>query len=164
MAFGVALALLAPAAAEARHHRAKTHAVKKKRSAKLRPAGHRREHERLVDRLGPWTPVRPKSPAVPPPPATLANVGVTAKEFSLELSRPAVAAGPVRFSVRNGGEDPHDLRVRPEGLPTALLSFSTLLSGETDRATTVLSPGTYVLWCSLEGHEALGMHSTLKVE
>ena len=161
----LAVALLVPAAGAEARHREKPHAAKK-RSAKLRPHRHRHGRERLADRLTPSLRARRKPPAAPPPatpPPALASVGVTEREFSLELSRPSVATGPVRFSVRNAGEDPHDLHVRPEAPGLAVLSFSELAPGETKRSTTLLLPGTYVLWCSLEGHEALGMRATLTV-
>jgi len=44
-----------------------------------------------------------------------------------------------------------------------LLGFPTLLPDENDRRFEELSPGRYRLWCSLEGHEALGMSTTLDV-
>jgi hypothetical protein len=135
------------------------------RCARLAPRRARARRERLVDLLSPGSPESPAPPGgTPQPPATLSNVGITAKEFLLQLSRPTVAAGPVRFSVHNGGEDPHDLHVRREGTSAPLVSFPTVAPGDNDRRTTQLTAGRYVLWCSLDGHEAAGMHTTLDVE
>jgi hypothetical protein len=91
-------------------------------------------------------------------------VSVTTREFSLQLSRPVVDHGRVGVQLRNAGEDPHNLQIAPEASPLDLaFSFPTLASQETDRRFEDLAPGRYVLWCSLEGHEALGMHTTLDV-
>ena len=46
---------------------------------------------------------------------TPARVGVSATEFHLTLSRPAVKAGVVEIELQNDGQDPHDLRVRRVG-------------------------------------------------
>ena len=45
-----------------------------------------------------------------------------------------------------------------------LLSFADLLPDGLERQSTTLTPGRYVLWCALDGHEALGMRTTLDVE
>jgi hypothetical protein len=101
------------------------------------------------------------APAAAPSPA---RVQVSAKEFSLTLSRPLVGAGSVRVELRNIGEDPHNLVVSPEGTHTPLAAFSTLDTGLYERRTVALAPGRYQLWCSLESHETLGMSVTLRVE
>ena len=157
----VALALVAlvaaalPAQAVARKHvkRAKIH----------RPVA-RASKERLIDLVRPATPpAGPQDPA-PTPPALPSFVSVAAREFSLTLSRPLVGAGNVRIELRNNGEDQHNLVVSPEGSHSPLDSFSTLDPGLYERRTVALAPGRYQLWCSLEGHEALGMSVTLRVQ
>jgi hypothetical protein len=89
---------------------------------------------------------------------------VAAREFSLTLSRPLVAAGDVRIELRNNGEDPHNLVVSPDGTHTPLAAFSELDPGLYERRTVALAPGRYQLWCSLEFHEGLGMSVTLRVD
>jgi hypothetical protein len=135
----------------AKTHRAKVHRVAARASA-----------DRLVDLLRP-APTRPADPA-PPPPVLASFVSVSAKEFSLTLSRPLVGKGGVRVELRNTGEDPHNLVVSPEGTHTPLASFSTLDPGTYERRSVTLAPGRYQLWCSLEGHEAAGMSVTLRVQ
>jgi hypothetical protein len=144
-----------PAAASSRKHakRAKIH----------RPVA-RASKERLVDLVRPATPAPgPRSPD-PTPPTLPSFVSVGAREFSLTLSRPLVGAGSVRIELRNVGEDPHNLVVSPEGSHSPLDSFSTLDPGLYERRTVALAPGRYQLWCSLDGHEALGMSVTLRVQ
>lgn len=121
--------------------------------------------EKLVDVLRSPTPApSPQDPAAPTDPALPSFVSVAAREFSLTLSRPLVGAGNVRIELRNSGEDPHNLVVSPDGTHSPLASFSTLDPGLYERRTVSLSPGRYLLWCSLESHEALGMSVTLRVQ
>lgn len=122
--------------------------------------------ERLVDLSAPVAPgpqeqEPQESPGQPAPPRF---VSVAAREFSLTLSRPLVSSGDVRVELRNVGEDPHNLVVSPEGTHTPLEAFSVLDPGAYERRTVPLAPGRYLLWCSLEFHEGLGMSVTLRVQ
>jgi hypothetical protein len=125
--------------------------------------------ERLIEvRPGPTQepapgPVQPPAPA-PDTPALSRFVSVAAREFSLTLSRPLVGTGAVTVELRNVGEDPHNLVVSPEGTHTPLASFSELDPGIYERRSVTLAPGRYLLWCSLEFHEGLGMSTTLRVQ
>jgi uncharacterized cupredoxin-like copper-binding protein len=61
------------------------------------------------------------------------------------------------------GEDPHNLVLSPDdGSHTPLASFPETDPGGLTKRTLSLSAGRYLLWCSLEGHEALGMRATLR--
>jgi hypothetical protein len=91
-------------------------------------------------------------------------LSVSAKEFSLQLSRPALAAGQVTLELRNNGEDPHDLVLSPDdGSHTRLASFGETQPSEVATQSQTLSPGSYYLFCSLPGHESFGMYAHLKV-
>jgi hypothetical protein len=120
--------------------------------------------EKLIDLIRPATPAPDPQDPDPTEPALPSFVSVAAREFSLTLSRPLVGAGSVRVELRNVGEDPHNLVVSPDGSHSPLDSFSTLDPGLYERRTVALAPGRYQLWCSLEGHEALGMSVTLRVQ
>jgi len=135
---------------------------KRGRRAKVHRTVARASAERLLDVSQPVGP-GPQQPG-PGAPALPSFVSVGAKEFSLTLSRPLVAAGDVRVELRNNGEDPHNLVVSPEGTHTPLAAFSDLDPGLYERRTVALAPGRYQLWCSLEFHEALGMSVTLRVQ
>jgi hypothetical protein len=112
----------------------------------------------------PITDPPPSTDAPPPPLPVAARLQTTAREFSLQLSRPAVVAGPLILELVNRGEDPHDLHVRPAAGGADVLSLAqTAPSGVRD-ATGTLAAGTYTLYCSLPGHEAAGMHATLTVQ
>jgi hypothetical protein len=106
-------------------------------------------------------PVAP--PTSDPAPATLTRLQTTAREWSLTLSRPAIAAGALSLQLVNAGEDAHDLHVRPSAGGADLLSASSTAPGTTTTISGSLPAGTYTLYCSLPGHEAAGMHATLTV-
>ncbi len=88
-------------------------------------------------------------------------MSVTAREFSLTLSRPLVGAGEVTIELRNFGEDPHDLVVERSGAEVG--TWGELGPGAVGAKKLALSSGSYKLFCSIEGHEELGMKATLRV-
>jgi plastocyanin len=102
------------------------------------------------------------TPAAPPPPVLAHRVQVHAREYYFTLSRPEVASGDVTVELLNRGEDPHDLRLRPPGGGADLALPEVPSLGQTTQ-TVGLTPGNWTLYCSLEGHEALGMRATLRV-
>ena len=162
----VAAATLPATASGKRAKRATDRCAKRTLCAQVRRSVAKPSHsERLLDLSLPAAPA-PQEPQPPAPdePTLPSFVSVAAREFSLTLSRPLVGAGSVRIELRNVGEDPHNLVLSPEGTHTPLGSFSTLDPGLYERRTLALSPGRYQLWCSLEGHEALGMSVTLRVQ
>ena len=99
------------------------------------------------------------------PPARLM---VSAQEHSLLLSRQSIVAGPALIEFLNRGEDPHDLRMRRivrKGV-SARRTFAVpeTPSGELEELAARLPAGRYRLWCSLPGHEQLGMRAKLRVK
>jgi plastocyanin len=163
LALGAAAPVSAGKASE-RAGRSKAHCKKKPRRCVRRKQSRVARRDEAV-RLTPRAPVVPPvKPPVDPPtvPKPLTRVQVLAREFSLTLSRPSVAAGVVAVELNNRGEDPHDLRLERAGssdafgfAPTGPESVSTLKFD--------MRPGTWKLYCTLEGHEALGMSATLTV-
>jgi hypothetical protein len=92
-------------------------------------------------------------------------VQVRAREYSLTLSRTVVAAGDVSVEFNTvEAEDPHDLQLRDSS------GDAQTLFGETapelvppPRQTFPIAAGDYLLFCSLSGHEELGMRAQLSV-
>jgi hypothetical protein len=126
--------------------------------------------ERLVPVAGP-APAPGASPPAdgtppPPAPAPLSRfVSVAAREWSLTLSRPVVGTGSVTIELRNVGEDPHNLLVSPDdGSHAPLAGWPETDPGGVLRQSVTLDAGRYLLFCSLEGHEAAGMSVRLRVE
>jgi plastocyanin len=108
----------------------------------------------------------PAPPATNQPPAEQLGSYVSAqsKEFSITLSRPAVAAGQVTVEFRNAGEDPHNLDLAPEATHDPFGSFDDLAPAAISTKKFSFAPGRYTLYCSLPGHEGLGMKATLTVK
>lgn len=106
----------------------------------------------------------PGLPAEPGAPAELPRyLGVTAREYTLVLSRGLLGAGAQTIELDNRGEDPHDLVIRPEGSAVVLYDFDEVESGHVQTWPTALAAGRYELVCSIAGHEALGMKASLEV-
>jgi plastocyanin len=117
----------------------------------------------------------PVAPAAPPPepepgptlPPVVSNpraVQVQGFEYGLQLSKPKVSAGDVKVEFNlTRAEDPHNLvLVRADG-SGAPISFDEQPAGAFVTRTVPLTTGTWTLFCSLTGHQALGMRATLKV-
>jgi plastocyanin len=111
------------------------------------------------------------TPTPEPPPAELPPiysnpyaVQVQAFEFRFQLSKSTVSAGSVRVEFNlKAAEDPHNLfLVRSDG-SGPLHSFDEEPSGAVTAKYLPLTGGKWTLFCSLEGHEALGMKTTLNV-
>ena len=93
---------------------------------------------------------------------TPARLGVSAQEFHLTLSRPAVKAGVLEIELQNDGRDPHDLRVRRVG-GTHTFSIPMTDPGKRRSVSIRMKRGRYRLWCSLADHASLGMQAFLRV-
>jgi plastocyanin len=87
---------------------------------------------------------------------------VESREFNLVLSRGTVKAGDAIVQLVNRGEDPHDLRLKRIG-GRGGGSVAETLPGEVGEWEGRLRRGRYRLWCTLEGHRALGMRAVLRV-
>jgi uncharacterized cupredoxin-like copper-binding protein len=112
-----------------------------------------------------------------------AHVGVQLEDFQLHASTATVPAGLVTFDVTNHGPSTHEFNVDRTGLAADKLPIdstglkvdenSPLLNrqgsvesaGEatTHHLTLDLAPGTYVVYCNLEGHYLSGMYVQITV-
>ena len=91
------------------------------------------------------------------------SVGVGEREWRVSLYRTRVPTGVVRLNVHNYGEDGHDLALRNrDGRVLATIPEVSPGEGDTLRVRLRRS-GRYVVFCSLEGHEAKGMRARLVV-
>lgn len=87
---------------------------------------------------------------------------VTAREFSLTLSRTKLDPGEAIVQLYDFGEDPHDLAIQRVGGPTVFRIPETL-PGETGSVRLRLRKASrYRLWCSLPGHAEQGMFTKLR--
>jgi plastocyanin len=89
------------------------------------------------------------------------TVNVTARNFAYDLDTQTAKAGKVTFAVRNTANDmPHDFAIRGNGVE---MKTPMLKGGETAQFTVDLKPGTYTYWCTIPGHDFLGMKGTFTV-
>jgi plastocyanin len=124
-----------------------------------------------------WTCLRTPAPAVGGAAATLpgpgqepseegptvGRLGVKASEFKFVLSRPSIAAGEAIVELDNQGEDPHNLNLQLADGEGPEFHVGEIGSQKRTQARFTLPAGTYKLWCSIPGHEELGMKATLTV-
>ena len=89
---------------------------------------------------------------------------VTASEWRYVLSQGKLPGGPAIVQLYNGGEDPHNLRIR-RASGGAVRRIGQLDPGEAGSVELRLGRGKrYRLWCSLPEHRDRGMRATLKVQ
>jgi azurin len=81
----------------------------------------------------------------------------------VEPSALSAPAGEVSLCARNDGQAPHDLAVR-DATGRVLGRTPVLKPGESAVLSLALSPTRYALFCTLAGHESLGMKGTLEVQ
>jgi uncharacterized cupredoxin-like copper-binding protein len=91
-----------------------------------------------------------------------ARLLVEAREFNLTLSRAKLKPGTAIVQMVNRGQDPHDLAIQRIG-GKRRGSIDKLRPGELGSWDGRLRRGRYKLFCTLEGHRALGMRATLRV-
>ena len=89
---------------------------------------------------------------------------VSAKEFSLTLSRPSTTAGPLVVELVNAGQDEHNLHIRPAAGGPDVGAVGIVQPGHHSDVEFHLAPGSYTLYCALPAHEELGMKATLTVQ
>lgn len=92
--------------------------------------------------------------------ATGTPVTASATEFAYALSQTEFTAGTYTFELVNDGSMEHDLVI--EG-PNVQAASDVVSSGESTTLTVELEPGTYVLYCSIGDHRAMGMEVTITV-
>jgi uncharacterized cupredoxin-like copper-binding protein len=96
-----------------------------------------------------------------------ARLLVYAQEWTLAPSRATLPAGPVVVQLWNRGQDAHDLRVQRMTSSGAMVGriqgVRKTLPGRVNSSRWTLRPGRYMLFCSLPGHMAAGMHVIIRV-
>jgi hypothetical protein len=104
--------------------------------------------------------------AAPAAAAAPSRVLVEATEFRFTLSRTTVKAGPAIVQLAIRGEDPHDLRLAPPRGHAASqpATVPETLPGAVAEWRGKLTKGRWTLYCSLPGHKAAGMRTTLTVK
>ena len=112
------------------------------------------------------------SSAVPSTPAASAIAGgspvatnatpITERDFQFDTPNVTVAGSAVSLAVTNAGPTIHDLTIR-NAAGKLLGETADLKPGTSETLTVQLPAGKYVIFCSLPGHESLGLKGTLTV-
>jgi plastocyanin len=100
------------------------------------------------------------SPSAAAPSAEAITVSVA--DFMIEPSELEASGPTVSFEVTNDGPTPHNFTVRNDA-DEVVMATADLSVGESETVSAELEPGTYTTFCSLAGHESLGMSGTLTV-
>ena len=99
--------------------------------------------------------------AAPAVSAATDGTPITVKDFSLDPKEVAVK-GPVSLAVTNAGPTVHNVSIR-DASGKVVGATKDLKPGGTETLGVDLPAGSYVLFCSLPGHESLGIKGTLTV-
>jgi plastocyanin len=88
-----------------------------------------------------------------------AGITVIAKDISLAPANVRTTSGDVHITYRNEGSIVHTLVI--EGVDGFKLDVAG--TGDVDKGSVTLAPGTYTMYCDVAGHRQAGMHATLEV-
>jgi plastocyanin len=86
---------------------------------------------------------------------------VVMTEFAFDPATLTVPAGRDTFVLDNTGQFPHTMRIEGNGVSVDVAP--PIDGGETATASVTLAPGTYNVWCPVDGHRERGMVGTLTV-
>ena len=92
--------------------------------------------------------------------------GQSSPLYALDANERTLAAGTIHFNIYNFDQDPHTFAVEDSN-GAQLTSSVAVPAGQPDTPATLtvdLPPGTYVLFCTLPAHAALGMKTTIVVK
>jgi plastocyanin len=89
------------------------------------------------------------------------TLSVTEADFSIDLDSTTLPAGDYTITVTNNGHATHDFVVEQNGSDVA--KSDTLGPGASGTVTVTLQPGSYVFYCSIGNHRAMGMETNVTV-
>ena len=101
------------------------------------------------------------APSAAAPSAAAQTTAVVVKDFTLDPLDVAVA-GTVSLAVTNAGPTVHNVAIRDDA-GKVFGTTADLKTGESETLTVEIPAGSYILFCSLPGHESLGIKGTLTV-
>ena len=89
------------------------------------------------------------------------TVKIGESEYKLDPSDATLKAGSVTFDVTNDGTITHNLQIEGNGVEE---TTDDLAPGDTGELTVDLKPGSYEMYCTIDGHKDLGMEGTVTVQ
>ena len=88
-------------------------------------------------------------------------VEISATEYKFDPSAVSAKAGEVTFTLKNDGSAEHNLEVEGNGIEEV---SDTIGGGQSTELAVELKPGTYEMYCAIDGHKDLGMEGEITVE
>jgi hypothetical protein len=108
------------------------------------------------------------NPVLPPerddpaarPKAALPTQEVHLIEYQIHMPN-TLPAGRLAFNVENGGKEDHAFEIEGNGVHQ---QTTVLKRGDTTALEVTLPPGTYTVYCPVDGHKDKGMRTTVTVK
>ena len=100
--------------------------------------------------------------SVPATPAGTPTATLQVLDFKLNPVDLTVSGGSISIAVVNAGPTLHNVTIRDDA-GSIFGATPDLREGEDAPLTATLDPGSYTMFCSLAGHESLGIKGTLTV-
>jgi uncharacterized cupredoxin-like copper-binding protein len=94
------------------------------------------------------------------PSAALPTQEVHLIEYEIHMPE-QVPAGRIAFNVENGGKEDHAFEIEGNGVHQ---QTQVLKRGDTTALEVNLAPGTYTIYCPVNGHKDKGMRKTVTVQ
>ena len=111
--------------------------------------------------MNPTTPPTKELPGSGIPGATIPSVPVQLTEYEIRMPD-TLPPGQQTLQINNGGKLTHNIAIEGNGLGGKL--SSDLSRGNTASITVNLKPGTYTVYCPVDGHRGKGMQRTVTVK
>lgn len=86
---------------------------------------------------------------------------VELSEYAIHIP-PTLTAGQQRFHIVNTGKEKHNFVITGNGVSAQLPDD--LMRGDATEIGIVLKPGTYTVFCPVDGHRGKGMETTVTVK
>ena len=94
--------------------------------------------------------------------AAVSTTTIHVKDFTLDPMVVSIAGSTVALAVTNDGPTVHNVTIR-DGSGKVLGATKDLKPGQSETLSVQVPPASYVLFCSLPGHESLGIKGSLTV-
>jgi len=103
----------------------------------------------------------PTTTSAAPPAAGAASLTIGETEYKLTPAQGNAKAGSVTITAKNSGAIVHSLEVQGNGVTQ---KTGNIQAGSSATLKVNLKPGTYQMFCPIDGHRALGMKGTIVVK
>jgi uncharacterized cupredoxin-like copper-binding protein len=88
------------------------------------------------------------------------TIAISESDYKLDPSEVDAKSGTVTFDLTNDGQTEHSLEIEGNGVEE---ESDTMAAGDSTSFSVDLEPGTYEIYCPIDGHKDLGMEGELTV-